>query len=466
MSLTSSAQPPDATGLRTPGPAVAVVACLAQFMVVLDALIVQVALPSMRDGLGMSAGQQQWVINAYLLLFGGLLLLGGRAADLFGRKRVFLAGLGVFTLFSLLGGLALSGPMLIAARALQGVGAAMLAPAPIALITAVYTEPAARTKAMSIWSAATTLAGSIAVLLGGALTDSLGWRWVLLVNVPIGIALFAVSLRALPALEPPASSRPRTLDVPGALTATIGLGALVLGVGNAENTPWSSPQVCLPLIIAVVLLTVFVLLESRVAQPLVRLAVFRVRSLSVGNVIMMVAGALTTCSVYFISLYLQGVQHYSALSSGLAILPMTIAIALASLFARKLVGLVGPKTTLIAGALVAAAGLLWQARFSADSPYLTEILGPTVLIGLGLGTAVLPITMAAMTGVPPTDAGLASALMNTSRQVGGSIGVAALSTVAAAMADATAGYGAALLTAGVLAVAIAVLAVGLPKAAK
>ncbi|MFR9798075.1 MFS transporter [Streptomyces sp. MS06] len=448
----------------TPGWTVAVVACAAQFMVVLDTTIVNVALPSMREDLGLGAGGQQWVVNAYLLTFAGFLMLGGRAADLFGRRRMFTAGLVLFTAASLLGGLATGGAMLIAARTLQGLGAAFLAPAPLALINATYEDLQARTKAIAAWGATATAAGSCGILLGGVLTDALGWRWVLFVNVPIGAVLVAVALRALPAF--PGQARGRGLDVTGAVLVTAALACASYGLSELETHPFATPLTGGILAVAVVLLVAFVIVEARTAQPLMPLRIFRNRALVLGNVAALVIGAVTTSVMFFVTLYLQRVLGYTPLRAGLAMLPLTLAIAVASLLVRRLVQAVGPRAPLTLGWLLTTGGLLWQSRFSPDGSFTVDVLGPGVLLGLGLGAVVLPMTAAATSGVAAQDTGLASALMNTARQMGGGFGLAVLSTVAGTAAGAAAlthGYAEALLVATVLALVAGALALLMPR---
>ncbi|MCS0639601.1 MFS transporter [Streptomyces sp. LP05-1] len=455
----------DRTG-PAPGRTVAVVACAAQFMVVLDTTIVNVALPSMRADLGLGAGGQQWVVNAYLLTFAGFLMLGGRAADLFGRRRMFTAGLVVFTAASLLGGLATGGGLLIAARTLQGLGAAFLAPAPLALINATYHDIQARTKAIAAWGATATAAGSCGILLGGVLTDTLGWRWVLFVNVPIGVVLVAVALAALPAF--PGRARGRALDAPGAVLVTAALACASYGLSELETRPIAAPLTGGILAVAVLLLAAFLVVEARSAQPLMPLRIFRSRALVLGNTAALVIGAVTTSVMFFVTLYLQRVLGYTPLRAGLAMLPLTLAIAVASLLVRRLVQAMGPRVPLVLGWLLTAGGLLWQSRFTPGGSFTTDILGPGILLGLGLGAVVLPMTTAATSSVGAEDAGLASALMNTARQMGGGLGLAVLSAVAATSTGAAAlthGYARALLVAAALALLAGALALFMPRPA-
>ena len=310
-------------GRSVPAGAVLALCCVAQFMVVLDVSIVNVALPQMKMGLHLSATGQQWVVNAYTLAFAGLLMLGGRAADLFGRRRAFLLGLGLFTGFSLLGGLAQSGAWLIGARALQGAGAALLAPATLSLLTTTFSEPAERRRALGAWSATAASGAAVGVLSGGVLTDLLDWRWVLLVNVPIGVALMVGALWAVP--RSPVAAAARRLDVPGAVTVTAGLAMLVYGIVGTDTHPWSSPWTISVLGIGVALLMVFALFESVLAeQPLVPLGVFRRRSLSAANGVSVAVGGSLYSVFFFLSLYLQQINHYTPLRAGLAFLPIAL----------------------------------------------------------------------------------------------------------------------------------------------
>ena len=419
---------------QVPSWAVLVIACMAQFMVVLDISIVNVALPAMKHSLDLSSTAQQWIVNAYTLTFGGFLLLGGRAADLFGRKRVFLIGLALFTLASVAGGFAQSGGMLIAARALQGLGGAILAPATLSLLTTNYTDPKARTRALTAWGATAASGGAFGSVLGGVLTQALDWRWVLFVNVPIGIVLLVAAARSLTESRGTLSGL-RSLDLPGAITVTAGLAALVYAIVTTDTHSWGSVHTLALLGVAAVLLVTFVFIESRVEHPLVPLRIFASRSLSGANGIALLLGAVLTAFIFFMSLYLQQVNGYSPLKAGLAILPATLGSLAASLIAGKLVGRVGPRVLLAVGPLVGAAGLVWMAQLRPGDSYLAHILVPSTLVGLGLATCFVPMTMAATGGVPVRDAGLASGLINTSRQVGAAVGLAGLATLAISRTD-------------------------------
>ena len=406
------------------------IVCIGQFMVVLDASIVNVALPSIQRDLHFSSTNLQWIINAYTLTFAGFLLLGGRAADLFGRRRIFMVGLAVFTVSSLLGGLAQNEAWLIGARALQGLGAAILAPATLTILTSTFAEGPARARALGVWSAVSAAGASAGALFGGILTDFLNWRWILFVNVPVGAVALVAARRDLP--ESRAEMAHRHLDLAGAITVTAGLVALVFALVRTETYSWGSAQVLMPLALAVVLLAVFLVLQARLSKaPLVPLHIFRSRSVSGGNAVMLMMFGALFGSWYFETLYMQHVLGYSPLQAGVAFLPQTLLIAAGAQVTSRLVPRFGPRLLILVGTLVAAAGLAWLAQITAGSTFVTDLLGPYVLIGLGMGLAVTPIAVAGTAGVPREEAGLASGLLNTSRTVGASIGLAALATVAA-----------------------------------
>jgi EmrB/QacA subfamily drug resistance transporter len=415
-----------------PGWAVLAICCMAQFMVVLDVAIVNVALPQMRQDLGLSVTGQQWVVNAYTLTFAGLLMIGGRAGDLFGRRRVFMLGLGLFTFCSLMGGLAQNGPWLIAARAAQGVGGAILAPSTLSLLTIRFFEPAERRRALGAWSATAASGAAIGVLVGGILTDLLDWRWVLFVNVPIGIVLLAGAWLAL--TESRLEGAHRSLDLPGALALTAGLSILVYGIVSTDTHSWGSPQTLTTLAVGGILLLAFLFIESRAAHPVVPLSIFKMKTLSAANGIAVTVGAALFGMYFFLSLYLQQVNGYSPLKAGLAFLPAGLATMAGALTAPRLMARIGPRRQLATGLLVAAAGLVWMSTVSAHAGYFAHVFGPVLLVGVGLGLSFVPMTMAATTGVPPHEAGLASGLVNTSRQVGGAVGLAAMATVASSAA--------------------------------
>jgi EmrB/QacA subfamily drug resistance transporter len=382
----------------------------------------------MRLALGLSQSGQQWVVNAYTLTFAGFLLLGGRAADIFGRRLVFMAGLALFTVCSLLGGLATSGTELILARAAQGLGGAVLAPATLSLLTTNFTAPDERRKALGAWSATAASGAAIGVLLGGILTQAINWRWVLFVNVPIGIVLLVVC--GLGVAESKGTGV-RSLDIAGALTVTAGLAALVYGIVGTNTNAWGSAHTVTALAAGAALLALFVYIEARVAtQPLMPLGIFRHRNLSVANGIAVVLGAALFGMYFFLSLYLQEVNGYDALKGGLAYLPAGLSTLTGALIGSRLVARIGPGRQLLLGPGLATVGLIWLANLNAGDAYLAHVFGPLVLVGFGLGLSFVPMTMAATAGLPPQQAGLAAGLINTTRQMGGALGLAAMATVA------------------------------------
>jgi EmrB/QacA subfamily drug resistance transporter len=412
-----------------PGMVLALV-CLAQFMVVLDVSIVNVALPSIRTDLGFSSTGLQWVVNAYTLTFAGFLLLGGRAADLYGRRRMFILGLGLFTLASLAGGLAQSQAMLVGARALQGLGGAVLAPATLTILTTSFAEGRARARALGAWSAVAAGGGAAGALLGGILTDLISWRWILFVNVPIGIVAVLAARMILG--EARREVRHRSLDLPGALTVTGGLVVLVYAIVRTETYRWTAWQTLAPLGLAALLLGAFLLVEGRLARsPLMPLRIFRSRAVSGANVVIMLLFGAMFASWYFQTLYMQEVLGYSPLQAGYAFLPQTIAIAVGAQVTSRLVTRFGPRTLLAIGPTVAAVGHAWLTRVTPGSSFAGGLLMPTVLTGLGFGLSVTPLALAGTSGVPRRDAGLASGLLNSNRTVGAAVGLAALATVAA-----------------------------------
>jgi EmrB/QacA subfamily drug resistance transporter len=398
-------------------------------MVVLDISIVNVALPSIQTSLHLSANSLAWVINAYTLTFAGFLLFGGRAADLFGRKRVFLIGLTIFTAASLVGGFAQNGAELIGARALQGLGGAILAPTTLTLLVITFTEPKAQSRALGVWSATAASGGAFGSLLGGVLTDFFSWRWVLFVNVPIGILLFIGALYVLRESKG-ALHGFSSLDVPGTLTVTLGLTVLVYAIVNTDTHSWGSGQTLITLLIAAVLLATFVLIEAKSSQPLVPLRIFKLRALSAANVCAMFVGGSLFSMFYFTSLYEQHVLGYSPLKAGFTFLPGSLAIILGTLFSARSLAKLGARVLLIVGLLIAACGTALLSRITADGTYWQHVLPGMMLVSLGIGMAFVPLTVSATTGVPSDDAGLASGLINSSRQMGAAIGLAALVTIA------------------------------------
>jgi EmrB/QacA subfamily drug resistance transporter len=424
--------------------------CLAQFMVILDVSIVNVALPSIRADLGFTATGLQWVVNAYTLAFAGFLLLGGRAADLIGRREVLAAGLALFALASLAGGIAQTEGTLIAARAAQGLGGAVVAPATLSILTTTFTEGAARNRALGLWGAMGGVGGATGALLGGLLTQELSWRWILLINVPVGLGAALVALRVVTAARRDVAAR-RSFDLAGALTVTAGLVVLTYGIVETDVHGWVSARTLLTLTLGLALLATFVLIEGRLAQaPLVPLRIFRSRALTGANLVVMCMGGAAFAMWYFVSLYLQQVLGYKPLEAGLAFLPMTVAIIVVSQIAGRLVGRIGPGRVLTAGMTSIALGMLGFAFVSSDGGYVSDVLAPSLLTAAGIGLSFVPATIAATAGVRGAEAGLASGLVNTFRQVGGSIGLALLATIATQHTAAVAGTAsrAAALTAG------------------
>ncbi len=422
---------------RAPGHprATLILACLAQFMVILDVSVVNVALPAIHHALRFSEQDLQWVVNAYTVTFAGFLLLGGRAADLLGRRRVFIAGLALFSLASLAGGLATSQGILIAARAAQGLGGAIVAPASLSILTTTFAEGTARNRALGAWGAMGAAGGSAGVLLGGVLTDLLTWRWVLFVNVPIGLAAAALTLRFITRDVPTAPKR--DFDLSGALSATVGLSVLVLGIVRTDVTGWASAPTLALIGAGALLLALFVAVEGRFARaPLMPLRIYASRTLSAANGVVLLIGAATFGMWFFVSLYLQQVLGYSPIRAGLAFLPMTISIAAGSMMASRMIGRFGTKPLLVAGMLAQTVGLLLFATLPVDGHYASNVLWPSLLVAIGIGLAYVPATIAAVAGVAPEEAGLASGLVNTSRLFGGALGLAILAALATARTDA------------------------------
>jgi EmrB/QacA subfamily drug resistance transporter len=401
---------------------------MTQFVIVLDASIVNVALPSIGKDLHFSQDNLSWVVNAYTLTFGGFLLLGGRMADLLGRRRMFISGLILFGLASLAGGLSNSEAQLIAARAVQGLGAAIISPAALSIVTTTFTEGSERNTALGVWGAVAGAGGAAGVLLGGVLTEYLGWEWVLLVNVPIAFVAAFLSPRLL---KESRDKRAKSFDIPGAVSVTAGLAILVYALVDAESAGWGSTQTLGLLALSLVLLATFVGIELRTRHPLMPFSIFRLRTLRGANLVGLTIGMSLFSMFFFISLYLQQVLGYQPLKAGLAYLPLSALIITSAGVASQLVTRIGFKPTLITGMLFVTAGLLWFSRVSAPGgTYLGDVLFPSMLAAIGLGFAFVTSTIAAVTGTEPSEAGLASGLINTSQQVGGALGLAITATVA------------------------------------
>jgi EmrB/QacA subfamily drug resistance transporter len=402
---------------------------MTQFVIVIDAAIVNVALPAIGSHLHFARADLSWVVNAYTLTFGGFLLLGGRLSDLLGRRRMFMLGLVLFSLASFAGGIAQSEGWLIAARAVQGLGAAIVSPAALSIITTTFAEGAERNRALGIWGAVAGAGGAAGVLLGGILTSGLSWRWVLFVNVPIGIAAAALAPRTL--RESRSDDGADTFDVPGAVTVTAGLALLVYAVVDAVNVGWGSNSTILRVAGAAALLLAFLVIELRQRHPLMPFSIFRLRTLRGANIVGLLIGMSLFSMFFFISLYLQNVMHFSPIKTGISYLPLAVGIIVSAGVASQLVTRLGFKPPLIAGLLLVAAALLWFSRVpGTGGSYGADILGPSLLAAVGLGFAFVPVTIAAVSGTEPHEAGLASGLINTSQQVGGALGLAILATVA------------------------------------
>jgi EmrB/QacA subfamily drug resistance transporter len=401
--------------------------CVAQFVVVLDASIVNVALPTIGRALDFSESNLPWVVNAYVLTFGGFLLLGGRMADLLGRRRVFMGGLVLFALASLAGGLATNSGQLIAARAVQGLGAAILSPAALSIVTTTFQDGAERNKALGIWGAVAGSGGAAGVLLGGVLTDGLGWEWVLWVNVPIGLIAAAISPSLL--AESRSTADARHFDVAGAVSVTAGLSLLVYALVDANNAGWGSAQTIGLFAISAALLAAFVVIERRTPSPLMPFRIFRSRTLTGANIVGLLIGASLFSMFFYISLYMQQVLGYSAIHAGLSYLPLAITIIISAGIASQLVTKLGFKGVLATGMGLIAAALVWFSQISVHGSFLADILGPSLLAAVGLGFAFVTSTIAAVSGIAEHEAGLASGLINTSQQIGGALGLAILSAI-------------------------------------
>jgi EmrB/QacA subfamily drug resistance transporter len=418
---------------------VLVVACLAQFMVVLDATIVNVALPSIQRGLHFSPANLAWVVNAYTLVFGGFLLLGGRASDLLGRKRLFMAGIALFSVASLFNGLAQSSTMLIVGRGLQGLGGALLSPAALSIITTTFTDTQERTRALGVWSAIAAGGGAVGLLLGGVLTDLASWPWIFIVNVPVGVLALVASLRFVP--ESRANLSHRTFDALGALTVTGGLVVLVYAIIKAQSWGWGAGRTIGLLAASAVILAAFIVVERRSSAPLMRLSIFRVRTLAVADVVLLLVASGLFGMFFFASLYVQEILGYSPLRAGLAFLPVTAGIIIGAGIAQPLTRRVGLRNLAVAGVLIAAAGLAVLTQLPVHGSYLGNLMSGLLPMSIGMGLTFVPITLLATGGVQGDDAGLASGLFNTAQQVGGSLGLAILSTLAASQTSSLLGAG-------------------------
>ena len=404
------------------------VLAMAQFMVILDASIVNVALPSIGAGLNFAQDDLSWVVNAYVLAFGGFLLLGGRTADLFGRRRVFVIGLLVFALASLLAGLADSPGWLIAARVAQGLAAGFLSPAALAIIIATFSEGAERNRALGVWGAVAGAGGAAGVFLGGVLTEIAGWEWVFFVNIPV--ALGAAALAPIYVPESRSDEGGRGFDLPGAVVVTVGLSALVYAIVEAADVGWASAQTILLLLAAIGLLALFVGIEQRAKAPLVRLGLFRNRTVTGANIVIMAGMAGLFAMFFFVSLYMQQVLGYTAFEAGVSFLPLAIGFIIASGIASQLVGKIGFRPVIVVGLLIIAVGLYLFSGISVDGTFLEDILPASIVSAFGGGLALVGLIIAGTSGVRRQESGLASGLISTSQQIGGALGLAILASVA------------------------------------
>ena len=456
---------------------VLVIACMAQFMVVLDITVVNIALPSVQRGLHFSAANLQWIVNGYTLVFGGFLLLGGRAADLLGRKRLFIVGVIVFTLASMLNGLAQSSGMLIIGRGLQGLGGALVSPAALSIVTTTFSDGEQHTRALAVWSAIAAGGSAVGLLLGGALTDLASWRWVFFVNLPVGIVTLVMAMRFV--AESRVESARRSFDVAGAVAVTTGLVVLVYAIVKAQSYGWGSARTIGLGAVALALLAAFVAIEQRSQAPLMRLGIFRVRTLAVADTVLLLLASGMFGMFFFASLYIQQILGYSPLKAGLAFLPVTAVIMIGAGAAQGgLIRRLGVRNVGAIGIAVASVGLLVLTQLPVHGSYVGNLLVGLLPLGLGLGLAFVPITLLGTSGVREEDNGLASGLFNTAQQVGGSLGLAILSTLAASQttsvlhgtstaavfAARVSGYHVAFLAAAImLASGAALLAVGLRR---
>lgn len=415
----------------------------AEFLLIVNTAVVIVALPSIGSELSLSQHALSWVVNGYTLTFGGLLLLGGRLADQLGRKRMFLLGLTLFTIASLVGGLAQNGAWLVGARAAQGIGGAIVLPAALSLLTTAFAEGRARNRALGVWGAAGGAGGAVGVLLGGVLTSGLGWRWVLLINVPVVVVVVLFAQRVI--TDNRVDNRTSSFDIPGAVSITAGLGLLIYAVVGLQDSGWSSPAVLAGLAGAVVLLAAFIVIEARSRAPLIPLSIFGRPTLGAANVVCLLCFMPLLAMTFFLSLYLQQVLGYDALTAGLAYLPLATSILLAATLAGRAVSRFGVRPILLTGLVLFTAGLAWFSTLpAAGGSFVADVLGPSILAGLGFGGSVVPITIAAVSGVLVGEAGLASGLINTTQQVGSALGLGILVSIAAARTTSAAAHPAAL----------------------
>ena len=471
--MSAAAAQPDAgrtTGVNAN--VVLAIVAVAQFMVVLDASIVNVALPTIKRDVGFSEQSLSWILNAYTLIFGGFLLLGGRLADRLGRRRLFMAGIALFTAASLVCGVSQSEGELLVARGFQGLGAAMVSPAALSIILTTFAEGRERNRALAVWGAIAGAGGAVGLLLGGALVQLLSWRWVFFVNVPIGVAVLALAPRIIPESRSESLAK-SSYDVQGAVAITLGTMALVFTLIKADSWGWTSARTIAGFVVAAVLIVAFVVIERGHDDPLVPLRIFSNRSLSASDATMLLVVAALFGMFFFVTLYLQQVLGYSALKTGVAYLPLSLTLIGASGVASQFVERFTPKPILVAGLLIATGGFVLLTSVSGHGDYASHVLPAMIILGVGFGMSFVPITIAATSGVAPGDSGLASGLLNTTQQVGGSLGLAILSSVSTSRttsalhagqslpAALTHGFTGAFVVAGILCVLGAVVAITL-----
>jgi EmrB/QacA subfamily drug resistance transporter len=468
--MPAAAAPPVPRPVLRVGPnAVLAVVAVAQFMVVLDATVVNVALPTIKRELGFSEESLSWVLNAYTLMFGGFLLLGGRLADRLGRRLLFVAGITVFSGASLICGLSQSEGMLLLARGLQGLGGAMVSPAALSIILTTFAEGSERNRALAVWGAIAGAGGAVGLLLGGVIVEALSWRWVFFINVPIGAMVLVLAPRIVPESRSESATR-GGYDVEGAVAITSGTIALVFTLIKADGWGWTSAKTLAGFAVAAALIVAFVVIERRHQDPLVPLRIFSNRGLAAADLTLLVVAAALFGVFYFCTLYLQQVLGYSALKTGVAYLPLSLTIIGASALASRFVDRFTPKPVLIVGLLVSTVGFVLLTRVSGHSDYATHVLPAFVVLGVGLGMSFVPITIAATNGVAAGDSGLASGLLNTTQQVGGSLGLAILSSVSTSRVTSALGGGSSLPAAlthgfkGAFTVAAAICAIGVVAA--
>ncbi len=407
----------------------------AQFMVVLDVTIINVALPSIESALHFSGSTQlQWIVTAYTLVFGGFLLLGGRLADLRGRRLMFLTGIVTFATASLFAGLSQNPTMLIVFRALQGLGGAMLSPAALSLVLSIFREGKERNRALGVWSAVAAGGGAVGLLLGGILTQYVGWRWIFIINVPVAIFLVIMALRYVPNITP--ENKKQSLDVFGAISVTAGLMALVYGLVKAPQYGWTSGHTIGTLGVAAILLTAFILNEWRTKHPLMPLRIFKNRNVSTGNLMQLPVTAGMFSVFFYLTLYLQQILHFSPVKTGVLFLPFTIFIGITAGITARRIAHVSPKIILVIAPLVISAGLVYFSHIPVDGTYWRDLFPGIVLMASGMGATFVALTLAATSGVPAKESGLASGLLNTSQQIGGALGLAILAAVSTSKTNA------------------------------